>query len=326
MALQEMIDKKNQQEITKMFTRIKKTIPRFADERHKGQSGRIGVVGGSLEYTGAPYFAAISALRTGADLVHVFCMTTAAPIIKSYSPELIVHPLLDDPKAIDKIEPWLDRLHCLVFGPGLGRDVHIERTVIQMMTYARRNNKPMILDADALSIVAQNTELIKNYDKVILTPNAMEFARLFGTQRENIPRRLKIFGNGPFILEKGRNDKIHNVRTTEKYECPRGGSGRRCGGQGDLLCGSLSTFFFWALEAKEEKNPGLVASYAASFLVKECNSRAFAKYGRGLTASDMIQEITGVFQDYYELTEEDLAEEKAAEQQARIDRIGPNIP
>lgn len=72
--------------------------------------------------SGAPYFAAISALKVGADLSHVFCTRDAAPVIKSYSPELIVHPLLDAPEAGSKIEPWLDRLHVVLIGPGLGRD------------------------------------------------------------------------------------------------------------------------------------------------------------------------------------------------------------
>lgn len=104
------------------ITSTKEFIPQLTSKLHKGQCGRIGVFGGSLEYTGAPYFAAISALKLGADLVHVFCCKSAASTIKSYSPELIVHPLLDDINGFSKIVPWLDRLHAIVIGPGLGRD------------------------------------------------------------------------------------------------------------------------------------------------------------------------------------------------------------
>ena len=60
----------------------------------KGECGRIAVFGGCVLYTGAPYFAAISALKCGADLVHVFCEKAAGSVIKGYSPELIVHPIL----------------------------------------------------------------------------------------------------------------------------------------------------------------------------------------------------------------------------------------
>ena len=56
--------------------------------------GKIAVVGGCLEYSGAPYYAAISALKTGGDLAHIYCQSSAGTAIKSYSPEIIVHPLL----------------------------------------------------------------------------------------------------------------------------------------------------------------------------------------------------------------------------------------
>lgn len=100
---------------TQKLLRLSRTIvPKLSDCKHKGQYGRIGVVGGSLEYTGAPYFAAISALKIGADLAHVFCQKEAAVVIKSYSPELIVHPLLDSENAVELIAPWLERLHVIV--------------------------------------------------------------------------------------------------------------------------------------------------------------------------------------------------------------------
>ncbi|XP_032170303.1 ATP-dependent (S)-NAD(P)H-hydrate dehydratase isoform X5 [Mustela erminea] len=101
---------------------VRHIIPPLTSQKHKGHDGRIGVVGGCQEYTGAPYFAAISALKVGADLSHVFCTREAAPVIKSYSPELIVHPVLDSPSAVRDVEEWLPRLHALVVGPGLGRD------------------------------------------------------------------------------------------------------------------------------------------------------------------------------------------------------------
>lgn len=100
---------------TQKLLKLSRTvIPRLTDSKHKGQYGRIGVVGGSLEYTGAPYFAAISSLKVGADLAHVFCQKEAAVVIKSYSPELIVHPNLDDENAVEVIAPWLERLHVIV--------------------------------------------------------------------------------------------------------------------------------------------------------------------------------------------------------------------
>ena len=123
------------------YEKLRLLVPDLDSSKfHKGQAGKIGVVGGCEEYTGAPYFAAMSALRMGADLAHVFCAEGAGHVIKSYSPELIVHPYMREggsgsngdthtaydaelvTEAMEKIEPWLDRMSALVVGPGLGRD------------------------------------------------------------------------------------------------------------------------------------------------------------------------------------------------------------
>lgn len=71
------------------------SVPELTDNMHKGEAGRIGIIGGSAEYCGAAYYAGIAALKFGCDLVHIFCPQSAAIPIKCYSPELIVHPLLD---------------------------------------------------------------------------------------------------------------------------------------------------------------------------------------------------------------------------------------
>jgi ATP-dependent NAD(P)H-hydrate dehydratase len=66
--------------------RIHSIIPKLTADKRKGQNGRIGVIGGSFEFTGAPYYSALSALKIGADMAHIFCAKTAAPPIKAYSP------------------------------------------------------------------------------------------------------------------------------------------------------------------------------------------------------------------------------------------------
>jgi len=289
---------------TSLLERARNTIPSMDVDRHKGQAGRIGVFGGSFEYTGAPYFTAISALKVGADLVHVFCPQTAAPVIKSYSPELIVHPLLDCSNAITQIEPWLDRLHVCVIGPGLGRDRNILQTVAELIRVCRQLGKPLIIDADGLYLVTQDTSLVKDYQGVILTPNAIEFSRLFGNERGQIPAAMDKIGQGVTILEKGLNDRIYDTFLNERTDCPSGGSGRRCGGQGDLLCGALATFYFWALQTKHEVKPATVACYAASVLAKSCNQYAFQLKGRSTTCTDMVEQIHSVFQDIFERNKE----------------------
>lgn len=278
--------------------RFLSVVPVLDGSKHKGSAGRIGVVGGSLEYTGAPYFAAISALKVGADLVHVFCASLAGPVIKSYSPELIVHPVLDETNGVALIEPWLERLHVLVIGPGLGRDESTLNAISTLVSICKHLNKPLVLDADGLFWAAQNIELLKNYPGLIMTPNAVEFERLFG---DSPATKIRLLGSEAIILQKGLTDKVWTSGTDEVIEANTPGSFRRCGGQGDLLCGVVATFYCWGLMAKLPIDEAArVACCAGSFLAKECSRSAFQRKGRSMLASDMIEEIGQVFVRHFE--------------------------
>ncbi|XP_046581049.1 ATP-dependent (S)-NAD(P)H-hydrate dehydratase-like [Haliotis rubra] len=158
---------------------VKAVIPPLSYNRHKGQAGRVGVIGGCREYTGAPYYAAISSLRVGGDLATVFCTRDAATAIKSYNPELIVLPYLDEGNAVASVTAVLPRLHSLVIGPGLGRDTAVLTTTTKIIEAAKGRNMPVVIDADGLFLVTDNPSVIKNYRKAILTPNKVEFGRLY---------------------------------------------------------------------------------------------------------------------------------------------------
>lgn len=73
--------------------KLKKSFLGLTTNLHKGQNGRVTIIGGSEAYTGAPYFSAMASLRMGVDLVQVICKPKASTPIKCYSPELIVRPL-----------------------------------------------------------------------------------------------------------------------------------------------------------------------------------------------------------------------------------------
>ncbi|CAK7288924.1 ATP-dependent (S)-NAD(P)H-hydrate dehydratase [Vulpes lagopus] len=238
---------------------VRNIIPPLTTKKHKGQDGRIGIVGGCQEYTGAPYFAAISALKVGADLSHVFCTREAAPVIKSYSPELIVHPVLDSPSAVHDVEEWLPRLHALVVGPGLGRD----------------------------NILLENVKLSHPVD---------------GSDHHEAVRRLSQALGNVTVVQKGERDVISDGE--QVLECTQEGSSRRCGGQGDLLSGTLGVLVHWALHAAPEKTNGssplLLAALGACSLTRQCSLQAFQKHGRSTTTTDMIAEIGPAFSRLFE--------------------------
>lgn len=283
------------------LVRAQCVVPPLSNSLYKGQAGRIGVIGGSFEYTGAPFFAAIAAMRVGADAVHIFCSKDAAIPIKSYSPELMVHPVLDDANdAVALIEPWLERLHVLIIGPGLGRETKTFDTIIRLLEVCKRIEKPLIIDADGLFLLSQNINLIADYPGVILTPNAVEFIRLFGNDGIGLAEKFKITGPNVTVLQKGFNDMIYSSTDgVNDYEQVSGGGGRRCSGQGDILAGTIAVFYYWAIKANDP-NAAKVACYAGSYFLKKLNPYTFRSKGRSMCASDMIDKIHETFELYFE--------------------------
>ncbi|RZF41852.1 hypothetical protein LSTR_LSTR005314 [Laodelphax striatellus] len=285
-------------------------LPELEFKNHKGSCGRIGVFGGSIEFTGAPYYAGYSALRTGVDLVYIFCASAAAQAIKTYSPELMVLPYLDDQDAINKIAPWLSRLHAILIGPGLGRHQYVSKTLTQVLDYLESNNlaTPLIFDADGLFFLSQHPSLLRNYrGNVYITPNIVEFKFLtksvLNVSVENIDENVitalpKSLGNNVTINLKGFNDIMSF--NGQIIRCDVEGSPRRCGGQGDMLSGILSAFAAWVKIKGNSILPStsipaeLIASYTASYIVRSCNKLAFIDNGRGMIVTDMLEKIIPV--------------------------------
>jgi len=279
-------------------------------DKYKGQSGKIAVVGGCKEYTGAPYFASYSALKIGADLSHVFCSEEAGSVIKGYSPELIVHPYLvehsggqceEERHIISEISSqfsrWIDAFGCVVFGPGLGRNPLMIDTIKPLMHMVRDKGIPMVLDADALWIVNQDPSLVIGCSNIVLTPNVVEYRRLSESLTGSThasPQELHTILAGPTIVKKGSKDEI--IGNGQILACDEEGSPRRAGGQGDILSGCIATFIAWnmqskALDASQKEAIITKCAYAGCFVTRRSAKHAFQKKGRAMGAIDMITEL-----------------------------------
>ncbi|CAH8503778.1 unnamed protein product [Schistosoma turkestanicum] len=289
-----------------MINDIINTIPRLAYGLHKGQMGRIAIVGGSKEYTGAPYFSAISALHCGADLVHV-SRIDRPPCAVNFLINGHCHYRVFRDGVPEEAIKCMDRVHAVTFGPGLGRTENVENT-IKLIDYCKKSNKPIVIDADALHIVTQSPSLIEGYDKAILTPNIVEFSRLYYSvftfqpnDTEDATRSLaeKL---GVTIVRKGPIDVISNGQTT--VQCVDQGSPRRCGGQGDILSGTMSVFNYWFHQPKDNNQSLLStatigAAFAACSLTRRCSQLAYTKYGRSMITTDMLPEIHHAFEQLF---------------------------
>ncbi|KAL5365113.1 Ribokinase-like protein [Aspergillus floccosus] len=260
-----------------LFNKVRKIVPPLLERFHKGQHGRVAVIGGCADYTGAPYFSSMASAKLGCDMSHVICERSASPVIKSYSPNLMVHPLLpssdtvQDPDSIDApalagpIIAMLSRLHALVIGPGLGRDGVTLKVVNEVMREARSRSIPFVLDADGLLLVTEDPDLVKGYKECILTPNVNEFSRLAKALGIEVPSQAQIASEsnggdktnreteaceklskalgGVTIIQKGPHDVISNGVTSIISDIT--GGLKRSGGQGDTLTGSLGTLLAW---------------------------------------------------------------------------------
>ncbi|XKL67931.1 hypothetical protein PGB90_003422 [Kerria lacca] len=296
-----------------------KSLPSIlTEEKHKGQAGRIGIIGGSLEYTGAPYFAGITALKCGADLSYIFCMKDAAIPIKSYSPELIVLPFLDAEHCRSLTTSRLQNIHSLVIGPGLGENVEVHSLVVSIIQYIKENRKTLskislIFDADGIGLLADNKDILQDYlGSIYLTPNINEIKKLafaYVGRRdinvENDSSLQELVGNineNAVLILKGQKDKI--IMKNNSYTCSVTGSTRRCGGQGDILSGSLGLFSYWACLKKQNEETfsvpvEVVAAYSACSITRLCSQMAFNEKRRSMTTSDMITKIHKAYESFF---------------------------
>ncbi|KAI5062454.1 hypothetical protein GOP47_0022993 [Adiantum capillus-veneris] len=313
-------------------------VPSLSASSQKGQAGKVAVIGGCREYTGAPFFSAISALKVGADLAHVFCTQGAATVIKSYSPEIIVHPILQESYAIDgdeasvkgkvlvEIEKWLGRFDCLIIGPGLGRDPFLLDCIKEVIKSARNENIPLILDGDGLFFITHHPDLVCGYPLAILTPNKNEHKHLVAKMMsgpkkwQDVPDndmegQLKDLAKqmgGLTIIQKGKADYISDG--TSVFVSDFFGSPRRCGGQGDVLSGSVGVFMTWArdffarsgnskarahVEQSLFRNPAMIASLGGSLLLRKAASEAYNKKKRSMVTTDIIELIGDSMEEWF---------------------------
>lgn len=266
--------------ISEHITNLRLLRPRLKPASHKGQSGRIAIIGGSELYTGAPYFASQSALLGGADLSYVYTAVSAAPAIKSYSPDLIVHPGFEH--LGNELEA-LQRMHAVVIGPGLGREGYAKDLVRRVLAW----DGVVVLDADALWFLQEEDVrscLVREKNSVrVLTPNKIEAIRLLNSAKcDSVHAFTKTYPN-VIVLEKGEVDRIICDKGVIEVAAPA--SQKRAGGQGDVLAGILAAFCGWCTT----KEQVLSATVGASLVTRAAGRMAFDDVGRALVARDLLR-------------------------------------
>ena len=196
---------------------------------YKNEFGRVGIVAGSKGFTGAALFCSLGALRAGAGLVELFVPEDIYPTIAtSAAPEVMVKPISSyDSLGSQPIDVW-------AVGPGLGRehDNEVRRLIA-------RTNAPMVLDADALNLVAQDMSVLSQKAAPrLLTPHPGEMKRIFSHQDASRAEIAEAFcakyaatllckGSRTIVAERGRPISYNTT----------GNPGMATGGMGDVLTG-----------------------------------------------------------------------------------------
>jgi hydroxyethylthiazole kinase-like uncharacterized protein yjeF len=246
-------------------------LVRKDDAAHKGAGGRVLVIGGG-PYQGAPYLAALAALRSGADLVRV-----ASPVYLPH-PDLIVEPLAGTRiggEHLDRLCDLAGQADVVLIGNGLGAESHA--VVEELVPVCRR----AVLDADALRTPLPAAA------ETIYTPHAGEFLRMFGV---SLPgdvaargRLIRDHAGDAMLLVKGRVDIISDGDRVRFNTA--GCSSMTVGGTGDVLAGVASALFC--------RNPAFEAACAAAYVNGKAGMRVDGQKGDGMLASDLLDSIPG---------------------------------
>ena len=220
--------------------------PRKADG-HKGDFGRVLVVGGSVGYTGAPYLTAAAAVRTGCGLVYLGVPEAVWPVEAVKCVSAMPFPLPDrhgmlSEKALQKILEKLEGCDVLALGPGLGRSEPVERLVRALL---KETEKPVVLDADGINALETHIDVLdaRRGRVTILTPHDGEFARVsgggVGPDRAEAAR-LFALGHGCTVALKGHRTLTATTAGTVLVNTT-GNSGLAKGGSGDVLTGVIAS-------------------------------------------------------------------------------------
>ena len=220
-------------------TLLEKVIIERSRTSHKGDYGRLLLLGGTYPYGGAIIMAALAAVKSGAGLVTVGTDRENIPALHSHFPEAMAFSLQDQ----QLLKEQLARAEVVLLGPGLRDDTFGEELVKQVFT-SLRQNQILIVDGGALTILAR-TSLSFPLSQLILTPHQKEWEKLSGITIENqnedaTASALTSFPQGTILVEKGPATRIWQAGQSDYYQLQVGGPYQATGGMGDTLAGMIA--------------------------------------------------------------------------------------
>lgn len=270
-------------------------LPRRARDSHKGDYGRVYILGGSVEYGGAPVLAARAAVRTGAGLVTVGVPASIWPVVAGKLTVAMAHPLpagKDGRLSLEAFEQAQYRIEacdvCLI-GPGLGRGNGVDTVVRHMLPHI---HKPVILDADGINALEGHIDVLDSRHGActVLTPHDGEFARLGGDLSSGDrlgAARAFAEAHGCVLVLKGYRT-ITAFPDGMAYINVTGNPGMAKGGSGDVLGGIILSLMGQGMTARAAVPMAVCIHGMAG---DQC-AKEMGEYG--MTPEDMIDRLPQV--------------------------------
>ncbi len=250
-------------------------------DSHKGENGKVAVIGGSATMHGAPLFAALAAEASGADLIFVCLPRCHAEVAKATSLNFQVHPFAGDDLASGDTAAILEllaTLDCAVVGPGIAHGN--AKSLKTLMTIIAESPCRLILDASALQ--PETLELVRG-KHAVLTPHLAELERMNLTAGDLAQQA----GNaGAVIFLKGPTDLIAGPDGS-LTELKGGNAGLTVGGTGDALAGLIAGLTAQGFEPID-------AAQTAGKIMKRAAEELFEKYGYAYGTRRVIEHIPGL--------------------------------
>ena len=220
---------------------LEKVIIERCRQSHKGNYGRLLLLGGTYPYGGAIIMAALAAGKSGAGLLTVGTDKDNITALHSHLPEAMAFSL-DDKELLTE---QLEKAEVVLLGPGLRDDAFGEELIKQVFRSLSKN-QILLMDGGALTILA-NTKLAFPPSQCILTPHQKEWEKLSGIaiekQKEAATASALIsFPQGTILVEKGPATCIWQVGQSDYYQLQVGGPYQATGGMGDTLAGMIAGF------------------------------------------------------------------------------------
>lgn len=255
---------------------------------HKGNFGKLLLLCGSRGYTGAAFFAAMGALRSGAGLVFLGVPESIYGIEAVKLNEPVIFPLPDaggrlSADAVPEILTRLPQMDAVLVGPGLGQS---EGTLAVVRAVLEKAECPVVVDADGINVLSAHRDLLRGRKlPTILTPHDGEFARLGGVIGEDRMSAAAALAEelGCTVLLKGHETCITDG--TDGFLNPTGNPGMAVGGSGDVLAGVITALLGAGL-------PPLEAAACGAWLHGAAGDRCAAELGQyGMLPTDMLSAL-----------------------------------